>query len=195
MRVYERNHMTIETDAQAITAEKRKAALAKAREAKAAKKALAFESENPDALKKRRAELLAELEKLPDPAPVSAPGAMPGTFVKDGLGPDKVPWTPSRLREACNKAETIDGVPFGWVTVIGDPRFPTLSWNGIVYWFFAGQENKIPTVHYAVYKQALDDQRREHEKWLQPANAPTFDGYMSPPHQFSTVGPLEPREG
>lgn len=186
--------MTIETTiAAATTAEKRKAALAKAREAKAAKKKLEFVSEDKDALNNRRAELLAELAKLPDPAPVVTNGQVPGTLVKDGMGMDKIPWTPIRLRQACNSGEVIDGVQFGWVNVIGDPRFPTLSWNGIVYWFFAGQENKIPNVHYAVYKQALEDQRREQEKWAQPANPPTFDGYMSPPHQFSTAGPLEPR--
>lgn len=167
--------------------------MAKAREAKAAKKKLAFVSEDKDSLDKRRAELLAELATLPDPAPVST-GQMPGTLIKDGMGYDKIPWTPARLRQACNNGEVIDGVPFGWVSVIGDPRFPTLSWNGIVYWFFAGQENKIPNVHYAVYKTSLDDARREHEKWAQPANPPTFDGYMSPPHQFATAGPLEPRE-
>ena len=185
----------VDTAAQAITAEKRKAALAKAREAKAKKKELSFQSEDPDTLSKRRAELLAELATLPDPAPAVAAGAEPGTIVKDGFGPDKVPWTPARLREACNKGEIINGVPFGWVNVIGDPRFPTLSWNGIVYWFFSGKENKLPTVHYTVYKQALEDQQREQEKWQQPANQPVFDGYMSPPHQFSTSGPLEPREG
>ena len=185
----------VDTAAQAITAEKRKAALAKAREAKAKKKELSFHSEDTDTLSKRRAELLAELATLPDPAPAVAAGAEPGTIVKDGFGPDKVPWTPARLREACNKGEIINGVPFGWVNVIGDPRFPTLSWNGIVYWFFSGKENKLPTVHYTVYKQALEDQQREQEKWQQPANQPVFDGYMSPPHQFSTSGPLEPREG
>ena len=187
--------MTIEADiAAATTAEKRKAGLAKAREAKAKKKELAFQSEDTVSLDKRRAELLAELATLPDPTPVAPAGAAPGTYIKDGMGPDKVPWTPSVIREACNKGLTINGHTFGWVNVIGDPRFPTLSWNGIVYWFFAGKENKIPNVHYEVYKQALSDAQREQEKWAQPANAPVFDGYMSPPHQFSTAGPLEPRE-
>lgn len=187
--------MTIETN-ESTTADKRRAALAKAREAKAAKKALSFQSEDPDALNKRRAELLAELAELPDPAPAPADNANPpGAYIKDGMGPDKIPWTPALIRDACNNGAKINGHTFGWVNVIGDPRFPTLSWNGIVYWFFAGKENKIPNVHYAVYKTALEDAQREQEKWSQPANQPVFDGYMSPPHQFSTAGPLEPREG
>lgn len=187
--------MTIETP-ELTTKEKRKAGLAKARAAKAeraakAKAEIKFESEDADALRAKRAALLEELAKLPDPpAPTTTP---PGTLIKDGLGYDKVPWTPARLREACNKGETIDGVTFGWITVIGDRNFSTLAWNGIVYWFFADVENKIPNVHYQVYRQALEDRRREQAHWQAAANPPVFDGYMSPPHQFTTSGPLEPR--
>src|SRR4029077_4881363 len=164
IRIYERINMTIETPSEPTAAEKRKAGLAKARAAKAARAkaaetALKFESENKGALDKRRAELLAELAKLPDPAPAPTMASKPGTLVKDGLGEDKVPWTGARLREACNKGETVNGHHFGWVTVIGDSAFPTLSWNGIVYWFFAGIENKIPNVHYEVYKQVLADRQ------------------------------------
>jgi len=112
---------------------------------------------------------------------------------KDGLGDDKIPWTPAALRDACNRNLVIGNHRFEWRYVVGDPAFPTVSWQGIVYWFFAGQEHKIPSVHYAVYMQALEDRRREAAKWQANPNPPVHDGYMSPPHQFSTVGPLEPR--
>ena len=124
------------------------------------------------------------------PMPV---GAQPGTEIKDGLGMDKVPWTPAAIRQFCNERRIYGGHQFEWKTLLGGERTFTLGWNGIHYWVFAGVENKIPSPHYAVYMQTLEDQRREAARWQAPANPPTFDGYMSPPHQFQTVGPLEPR--
>ena len=173
---------------------KRAAGLAKARAAKAeraakAKTELKFESEDADALRKKRAQLLEELAKLPDPPPTS--GAVPGTLLKDGLGFDKVPWTPATLRDYCNRGVVVDGVPFGWKTIIGIPELPTVSWNGIVYWLFNGEENKVPSVHYFQYMQVLEDRRREAAKWVAPANPGRYDGYQTGTHVMGT-GPLGP---
>src|SRR6266513_4685206 len=98
-------HMTIDTPtdpAAEAKKERARAALAKARAAKAQKKReLTFQSEDQDALRKKRAELLEELAKLPEPEPPV--NIAPGSLVKDGLGVGKVPWTPAVLRDYCNR--------------------------------------------------------------------------------------------
>jgi hypothetical protein len=178
--------MTIETP---TTQEKRSAALAKAREAKKqkAEKQEAKEAEGVDA---RRARLLRELGELPPPeAPV---GTQPGSLVGEAFSLDKAPWTGPIIRDACNRGLTIGGHKFAWVEVVGDPSYPMITWNGVSYWFFAGEMNKIPNVHYEVYKQALADRKREADKWGAPQNPGRYDGYMSGTHVMG-VGPLEPR--
>src|SRR6266513_6552613 len=176
-------HMTIDTPtdpAAEAKKERARAALAKAREAKAQKKReLTFQSEDQDALRKKRAELLEELAKLPEPEPPV--NVAPGSLVKDGLGVDKVPWTPAVLRDYCNRGVSVDGVPFSWRTLFGDGKIMSVSWNGIVYWLWPDRENKIPSVHYAVYMQALEDRRREASRWRGPGapNPSDLDGFNS----------------
>lgn len=182
--------MTIEP----TTKDKRVAALEKARAAKAAKKEAAESpSRQMDAaeIAAKRARLIQELADLPSEAIINS-ASTPGEYVKDGLGPDKIPWTPARLRAACSNNEVLGGHQFSWKEIIGQPEYPTVSWNGIVYWLFAGQVNKVPSVHYALYMQMLEDKRREQEKWAAPANPGRYDGYQTGVHVMG-VGPLEPR--
>jgi hypothetical protein len=181
--------MTIETPTEPTDEQKQKRrdSLAKARAAKAEKaKAVVKEAEDIDA---RRARLLRELGELPPP---EAPkGVVPGTLVGETFSLDKVPWTASVIRDACDRGLTIGNHKFSWVEVIGDPSYPMITWNGIPYWFFAGEMNKIPSVHYEVYKQALADRKREAARWTPPANPGRSDGYMAAPHVMG-VGPLGP---
>lgn len=200
--------MTIEVPTDE-TKEKRKAALAKAREAKRAKALAAKESPSremdPQEIRAKRARLLQELSDLPQEE--LPKNAVPGTTIKDGLGEDKVPWTAARLREACNNNEVIGGVPFSWRTLFGDGKIISVSWQGIVYWLWPDRENKIPSVHYYVYMQALEDRQREARRWRGPSapNPSDLDGFNSAEAHSAEigapsnlghvmgVGPLEPR--
>lgn len=202
--------MTIETS-ELTTSEKRKAGLAKAREAKKQKAEAALESPSRvmdnDEVRAKRARLLNELASLPDDPTAFDPGAIPGTTIKDGLGEDKIPWTPARIRAACDRNETIGGSTFTWKTVLGDGKIISVAWNGIVYWLWPDRENKIPSVHHNVYMQALEDRRREASRWRSPATPGVgqLDGFNSAEAHASEigsasnlghimgVGPLEPR--
>jgi hypothetical protein len=200
--------MTIETPTDEQK-QKRADSLAKARAAKAEKRKEAQESPSrvmsADEVRARKAALMNEIASLPDD-PVPA-GAMPGTTQKDGLGDDKVPWTPATLRDACNRNLVLGGHRFEWKTVLGDGKNISVSWNGIVYWLWPDRENKIPSVHHAVYMQALEDRRREANRWRGPS-APgpgALDGFNSAEAHAAEigspsslghvmgVGPLEPR--
>jgi hypothetical protein len=150
-------------------------------------------------VRSKRAALLQELADLPQEQNVYT-GAEPGTLIKDGMGFDKVPWTPAILRQYCDEGRVIDGVPFGWKEILGDGRILSVGWQGIYYWLWEGRMNKVPTVHYTVYMQMLDDRRREQEKWQAPvAPGPgQLDGYSSAQAHndlghIMGVGPLEPR--
>lgn len=175
------------------TEERKPDRMAKARAAKKAK-ADATKAEPAESAQAKRARLLNELASLPD-EPITPPkGAVPGTEVKDGLGSDKVPWTPAVLREYCDRGVVVDGFKFEWKSLtIEQPRDP-IGWNGIHYRVYVGIENKIPSPHYYTYMQSQADLRRERARWNPEPNPPVEDGYVSPPHIFKTSGPLEPRE-
>lgn len=201
--------MTIEVPTEDPKAEKRRASLAKAREVKRLKAEAAKESPSRvmdvREVREKRARLLQELSDLPQEE--MPKGAIPGTTVKDGLGEDKVPWTPARLREACNCEESIGGHVFSWKTILGDGKIISVSWNGIVYWLWPDRENKIPSVHHNVYMQALEDRRRETTRWRGPSSPSSsdLDGFNSAEAHSAEigapsnlghvmgVGPLEPR--
>lgn len=184
-----------------------RASLAKAREAKAQKqREAALKPKEAETTDERRTRLLRELSELPDPPPV-AKGARPGDLIKDGMGFDKIPWTAQRLREACDRGDVIDGVPFGWKTLYGDGKILSSSWNGIVYWLWPDRENKLPSPVYWVFMQAMEDRKRESNRWRGPGapNPSELDGFNSAEAHSSEigapsnlghvmgVGPLEPR--
>jgi hypothetical protein len=175
--------------------ERKRAQMAKAREAKAAKLAAQKdvnarppEPDNEDT-RTKRARLIEELAALPpEPQPV---GRAPGSIVTDGLGPTKVDWTAAVLRQYCNEGRVVDGVKFEWKEYT-PPKNATVSWNGITYALWGGYPNKIPSVHYTVIMTSLEDARRDSARFAPPANPIRAAGYYSEPHLMGT-GPLEAR--
>lgn len=201
-----------------------KARAAAEREAKPRRAPRTPEPKEAEDIESRRARLLQELAEISDFRTVT-PTSVPGSLVKDGMGLDKTPWTAQKIREFCNnniflcdnnhpsrtrpcsECGTNEGVPFVWRTLMSDPAIISVTWNGIAYWLWPGQENKIPSVHYAVYMQMLEDRRRESGRWRAPVSpgVGNLDGYNSAEAHAGEigsasnlghvmgVGPLEPR--
>lgn len=91
--------------------------------------------------------LLAEHQRLvhkgevPVAETVPAPsGRPPGTIIRDGKSPArKEPWTRKRIEELADAGEP----DFAW-EMYEPPYTELITWQGVSYKVYAGQENRIP---------------------------------------------------
>ena len=117
----------------------------------------------------RRAALLTELADLP---PAEAPNKQPGEIVGTGFAADKVEYTAKWF---------IDNYPLH--EVIANETIP-IRVNGVGFMVYKGIACKLPEPHYAVYKNYIDNARREEERWAPPVNPPNTPGYVTPVHRM-----------
>lgn len=171
--------------------------LAKAREAKAAKRAAnanaaVIEREHPtvvvadgDAVRERRRQLLSELADLPSEPAVEAAKVAPGTILYPGTPrEDKTSFTRNDLEAAHKMVDVISPVTIP-VTV-----------NGVQYQLVAGQPARIPEPHYIVLMEHLETDKRINSQFRPPTRdeierALAEGMYISPVHKMG-VGPLPP---
>ena len=164
--------------------------LAKARAVKAANRAAAMVAERDttepteDAVRARRAVLLAELADLPVEA-VPDKKLPPGTVVHPGtVREDKTTFNRSDY-------ETMHKM----VDVISPVTIP-VTLNGVQYLLQAGVPARIPEPHYAVLMEHLETDKRINSQFRPPTRdeierALAEGMYISPVHKMG-VGPLPP---
>lgn len=137
----------------------------------------------PEEVAAKRAALLAELADLPVTIPA---GTEPGTRVGEGVGSDYVPYSEKWFTDVESRRKDIgeDGKPkwpnYDLHTVIA-PRTESIRVNGVGFMVIAGQECKLPSPHYNVYKEALDAPRKLMEIYAPDPNPQLRPGYVSKP--------------
>lgn len=152
---------------------------------------------SPDEVAAKRAALLEQLADLP-PAPVPA-GAQPGQIIGTGPQQEYVPFTADWFTDVEARRKDVDanGLPkwpnYQLHTIMATTN-EVIRVNGVGFALYAGMECKLPSPHYAVYKDALDAPKRLEREFAPPEVPGSRAGYISPPHIMGT-GPIRRADG
>lgn len=130
-----------------------------------------------DETEAKRAELLAQLADLPTPP--APKGLRPGSVMGEGLTAELVPFTAEFFLDI--EARRKEDPNYQLHEVIAQTT-QEIKVNNVSFTVLGGVPCKLPTPHYTVYKESLDQLRKIAEQYAKPANPPTGPGYISPVH-------------
>jgi hypothetical protein len=186
-----------------IARQKKRDALAKAREAKAAKRAAApvtpevrarnldnefrplTEEElaalTPAEREARHAKLTAAIDALRPPV---APGAKPGTIVGEGLTAERVPYTAEWFTDIVARQKEDPNYRMHEVIPV---KWGSVKVNGVAFGLAAGVPCLLPTPHYIIYLENMRAPAKVAEEFKAPENVSVRAGYMSPVHLMPGV--------
>ena len=143
-----------------------------------------------DEIRARRQKLLDELAELPNPE-ANNPGLRPGTEVGTGPAREKVAFTESWYLDVEARRKDLDenGRPM-WpdyqlhpVILQEKVPFKVIRVNGVGFTLYPGVECKLPSPHYAVYREnTIEGPKRKAAAWAPPQNPGRQPGYISPVH-------------
>lgn len=151
-----------------------------------------------DEIRAKRRKLLEELADLPNPD-ANSTALKPGTEVGTGPSREKVAFTEAWYLDVEARRKDLDenGKPtwpdYQLHAVVLQEKVPfrVIRVNGVGFTLFPGIECKLPTPHYAVYKDSfVDAPKRKAAAWAPPTNPGRQPGYISPPHLMG-VGPVK----